>query len=352
DNACALDSIIHLSYSGYNLSDLKEENPSSMLFELYKKQRGENATTKELENEIGAQHKYFDENISSLKDVGRYYLDDFSLEPQDTSKEECVSSSKVNYTISPSAADVFFTCPRRFYLTKILGIVEPETDNPFKTIPENDEGTLVHECMEDYGNNPNWTKKEFMNNADTKFENYFNKRIPLHNKDKEMLKREYLRMVEIGYDNDPDNKEVIASEKYLGPYLDPITGLSFGGIVDRLEKLSNGKYRIVDYKTYKEKKNNEGDIDTCFQVALYAYILENDIKDPKAIEDCEYRYLRNPMVVKANYQDIKGKLENKLKEIKNALDSGDFPFTDDTKNCDYCKLKDICGINQEAKSNG
>lgn len=353
DNACALDSIIHLSYSGYSLSDLKEENPSSMLFELYKKQRGENVTTKELENEIGEQHKYFDESISSLKDVGRYYLDDFLLETQDTYKEECVSSSKVNYIISPSAADVFFTCPRRFYLTKILGIVEPEIDNPFKTIPENDEGTLVHECMEDYGNNPNWTKKEFMNNADTKFENYFNKRIPLHNKDKEMLKREYLRMAEIGYNSDPDNKEVVASEKYLGPYLDPITGLSFGGIVDRLEKLPNGKYRIVDYKTYKEKKNNEGDIDTCFQVSLYAYILENDIKDPRVIEDCEYRYLRNPMIVKANYQNIKEELKNKLREIKNALDSGDFPFAKNPKeDCEYCKLKDICGIKQEVKSNG
>jgi len=350
-NASAFNCEIHLSYSGYSLSDLKIENPSSILFELFKLEF-KDATTKQFEEAIGKQHKYFDESISSLSDIGNKYLNGNLVEKQNTDGEDANSSSRTKHTISSSSADVFFTCPKRFYLTKILGIIEPEEDDPFNTLPSNDEGTLVHKCMEDYGNHPNWTLEEFMNNADMKFEDYFKSRIPLHNKNKAYLKNEYLRMAKNGFESDPSDKEVIASEKYLGPYKDPITGLSFGGYVDRLEKLSNGKYRIVDYKTYKEKKNNEFDIDTCFQVALYAYILENNKEETIEVDDCEYRYLRNPMTIKVGYEDIKNNLENKLLEIKNALDTGDFPYAKDTEEaCKYCKLKDICGIEKE-KNNG
>lgn len=351
-NAMASGSNVHLSYSGFSIADIKAENPSSMLYELFKIEKKGNVTTQELEKAIGEQHSYFNENISSLYEVGKRYKDGEKINVNIIEDLiESNASTSISNRISPSSADIFFTCEKRFYLNKILGIVEPEEDDPFKTVPDNDMGTLVHECMEDYGNNPNWNKEEFMNNADNKFEAYFNQRIPLHLKDKENIKTEYLRMAEIGYNNDPKDKEVYASEKYLGPYLDPITGLTFGGIVDRIEKLENGKYRIVDYKTYKEKKNIEGDINSCFQVVLYAYILENDKDDPKEIEDCEYRYLRMkipPIVV--GYHDLKELLKNKLQSIKNALDTGEFNYAKNPdEDCTYCKFKNLCGLKKEKK---
>lgn len=355
NNACSFNSCIHFSYSGYNLVDLKEENPSSVLFEIFKKENGDDSTTEKYLNAFGSQVKYFDENITSLKNVGNKYIAGETIEKQDVTFDDEYANTNIKYSISPSSADIFFKCPKHFYLTKVLGIYEPEIDNPFDSMPANDVGTLVHECMEDYGNNPSWSKDEFIKNALEKFDLYFNKRISLQTKDKDSIKEEYLRMANIGYDSDPrDGKEVVASEKYLGPYTDPITGLSFGGYIDRLEKLPNGKYRVVDYKTYKEKKNEEGDIDSCFQVVLYAYILENDPKEGKIeIEDCEYRYLRNPIpTVKVGYQNIKHRLNDKLSQIKNALDTGFFPYTNNPKDdCKYCKLKDICGINKEAKNN-
>lgn len=351
DNASAFDANIHLSYSGYSLSDLKVENPSSLLFEIYKKENGSESKTEDLEIAIGEQHKYFDEAITSLKNIGSKYLDGITTTPLDDTVDKN-SKTELDSVISPSSADIFFSCPKRFYLTKILGVYEPQEDDPFNALPANDEGTLIHECMEDYGKNPGWTKQEFMTNAENKLNNYFNKRIPIHTNNIETIKKNYLAMAEEGFDSNPNENKVDRSEEWLGTYKDPITGLNFGGIVDRVEQLPNGKYQIVDYKTYKDIRNKKDDIDSCFQVVLYAYLLENT--ENKEVEKCEYRYLRNPRTIECVYDSvIKQKLQNKLQEIKDALDSGDFPCAPEDKQdeaCKYCKLGNICGKNKIAQT--
>lgn len=347
NNASAFDCHIHLSYSGYNLSELKQENASSMLFNIFADEYGDNSTFEDLRTALGKQHHYFEEDISKLKNIGNQYLNGINTKPE-LMQEDCYTPSLIRKAISPSAADIFFECPRRFYLTKILGITEPQDDDYFNPLLPNDEGTLIHECMQDYGNNPNWNEAEFMANANNKFNDYLKKRIPVHTKNIEARKKEFLQMAKEGYNHNPGNT-VVCSEKYLGPYTDPISGLSFGGIVDRIEKLPNGKYQIVDYKTYKNIKNEENDIDSCFQVCLYAYIFENyDNDDKKEIERCEYRYLRNPRVVVCEYDEaIKMQLQDKLNQIKQALDSGNYPYAENKDEaCKYCKLQAICGIKE------
>ena len=339
DNANSFGSKIHLSYAGYNLSDLKSENPSSMLFEIYKKEHGDNVTIDDMNKTIGRQHHYFEENISSLKNAGQLYLEGRNLSVDEKQADE---SSKVylNKNISPSSAEYFFTCPKRFYLHYILDIKEPDEDDPFNTIPANDEGTLIHECMEDYGYHAEWTKDEFMLNAEKKFNNYLHKRIPIHDKNIRTIRRNYLEMAEEGYESDPHN-EVYKSEYRIKGIVDPVTGLSFTGTIDRVEKI-NDEYLIVDYKTYKDVRNREDEIDSCFQIVLYSYLLE--LSEGKKVKGGEYRYLRNPRKITCVYNDgIKQQLLNMLKALKEALDAGDFECTDAEDNCKYCKYKRICG---------
>ena len=342
DNASAFDENIHLSYSGYSLSDLKVENPSSLLFEIFKKEHGPESTTKEFEDAVGEQHKYFDEAITNLKNVGAKYLDGYTTKPLNNKPDE-YKNVLLEKTISPSNAGIFFDCPKHFYLTQVLGIYEPQEDDPFNALPANDEGTLIHECMEDYGNNPTWTKQEFMANAENKLNDYFKKRIPIHTKNIDTLKRNYLAMAEYGYDNDCHN-EVYKSEYWLS-FKDPNTGITFGGRVDRIEKLPNEKYQIVDYKTGRNIEHEEDNLDKCFQVILYAYLLENS--EQKEVEKCEYRYLRlGKQIPCVNNDAIKAQLQEKLMEIKNAIDTGDFPCAIDEEACKYCKLGNICGKNK------
>lgn len=344
NKAIAQNTYIHLSYAGYNLAELKEENPSSMLYEIYKSYDGK-ASSKSLEEKIGEQHKYFDANISSLKEMGINYLNGIDYI---TGKKEKDIVNKINLTkeLSPSVVEKYFDCPKRFYLTAILGVEEKEVDNPFIVIPANDEGDLIHECMEDYGNNPKWTKEEFETNARKKINNYFNSRIPLHNKKIDEVINNFMDMAKEGYTSDPHN-EIYKSEYDVGPYKDSNTGLIFKGRVDRIEKLENGKYVIVDYKTYKEIKNETNDINTCFQVVLYAYLLEQT--ENKEIEKCEYRYLRNPDTIECVYNEaIKEQLKSKLLKLKESLDTGVFELAQDKdKACKYCTLSSICGVNKK-----
>lgn len=346
NDAAAFNTNIHLSYSGYNLSELKEENPSSMLYEIYKLEHGDSSSYDDLDKEIGEQHRYFDANISSLKEMGEYYINGYDVKENDF-KDENIKTI-LNKPLSPSSLEKYFDCPKRFYLTTVLGIEEPEEDNPFVVIPASDEGTLVHECMEDYGNNPNWTLDEFLNNAKNKIDNYLNKRIPIHNKNVQNTIDNFLDLAKEGFNTDPHN-EIYQSEYKVGPYKDPKTGLTFEGRVDRIEKLKDGNYQIVDYKTYRDIKNEEHDLKTCFQVVLYAYMLENT--ENKKIENCQYRYLRMQNVnVDCIYNEqMKEQLENKLKEFKEALDKGEFPIAskddrDKKEVCKYCKLSSICGV--------
>lgn len=344
--ANCLGSKIYLSYSGYNLTELKEENPSSMLYEIFKKERGSNATIDDLNKEIGKQHHYFEVNITNNKALGNLYLEGKDLNI-DISKEDLIKNMTYQKEISPSAAEKFFECPFRFYLRYVLGLKEEDNYDPFNILPSNVEGELVHSCMEDYGNNSDWSEKDFLNNANNKFDNYLKTVNPIHTEGIENLRTEYLRMAKEGYESDPKNI-VRSSEEKLGP-IKHESGLMFGGRVDRIEKLEDGSYIIVDYKTYKDFRNIAEDIDTCFQVVLYAYVLSK--QENVKVDRCEYRYLRNPGTVVVHYNDeIKKLMDQKIDKIKQAFDSGVFDYAEDKAACKYCPYVKMCGVNSVQES--
>ena len=125
-------------------------------------------------------------------------------------------------------------------------------------------------------------------------------------------------------------------------------GIKIHGYPDRVEKLDDGSYIVVDFKTKRKVEHVEDDIDTCLQVIIYAYILEKELG--MNIKRGEYRYLRTGDVVTCDYNDeIKDKLSDKLKEFKECLERGLFGVPaflskDDEKDiCKYCKYGGICG---------
>ena len=104
---------------------------------------------------------------------------------------------------------------------------------------------------------------------------------------------------------------------------------------------TEGEYIIADYKTGKRISHQANDIDTCLQVVIYAYIME---QKNIPISRCEYRYLRDGVTVPCRYDDsMKEKLNDKLLVFKNALTTGQFPVAENRSACTYCKLANICG---------
>jgi RecB family exonuclease len=145
-------------------------------------------------------------------------------------------------------------------------------------------------------------------------------------------------MMANAYDQDPKNEVLSSEEKQTFLHS---SGILLEGYPDRVEKTSEGEYIIADYKTGKRISHQANDIDTCLQVVIYAYIME---QKNIPISRCEYRYLRDGVTVPCRYDDsMKEKLNDKLLVFKNALTTGQFPVAENRSACTYCKLANICG---------
>ena len=148
-------------------------------------------------------------------------------------------------------------------------------------------------------------------------------------------------MVKNGLDSDPGN-EILASEKEIDFYC---KGLHFRGFVDRIEKINENEYIIIDYKTYSDVKNKQDDIDSCLQIILYAYGLETM---GYKVKYCEYRYLNNRRKIRTYYsEDMKDKLLNKIDIFKESLNSGNYPWAKEEDSCTFCGFRKICRRKEE-----
>nr|MCR5340042.1 PD-(D/E)XK nuclease family protein [Saccharofermentans sp.] len=162
----------------------------------------------------------------------------------------------------------------------------------------------------------------------------------------EAEKEQFLDMMEIAYNMDP-HREVVLEEEDIHSVHE--TGVKLHGYPDRVEKLDDGSYLIVDFKTGRSKSHEQDDINTCLQIVIYAYLMEQ--KGFK-VSGGEYRYIRLNETVTCKYnQEMKNALSDKLSEFKRCMEAADFPIPelaisradDDPDPCVFCKFGTICG---------
>ena len=333
--ASALDVNVHISYSGYDLAALKEENPSAVLFEVFRKQQGEAATLQQYKD-IFRHVGYFTGRVSDDYTVGCAYIQDKEIGCQTVDYSEAACAHTLSRAFSPTAIDDFFSCPRHFFLTRVLGVQEEEPDDPFTVIDAKNIGRLAHSLMEELADEP-CDKETFLQRTDAAFDRFLLSRPPIHSETAAREKKSFCRMMENAYDQDPKYEVLVSEEKQTFCHT---SGILLEGYPDRVEKTPEGEYIIADYKTGKHIKHLENDIDTCLQVVIYAYIME---QKNIPISRCEYRYLRDGVTVSCRYDDaMKEKLNDKLLVFKNALTTGWFPAAEKSSACTYCRLMNIC----------
>lgn len=326
--AASLDVDVRLSYSAYSLSELKEQNPSSYLAAF-------DAT------EVEA--PYFKSGISSAGRVGDEYSQGAAFKPNEINEELKSADGMLDRAWSPSALEIFFQCPRRFYLTKVLNIPEVETDDPFVVLTPAQVGTLAHSMMEALAAN-DVDRDTFVEMCDKAYDATLTARPPMHLSDAKYEKKVFLNMMRTAYDSDPHNKVLSAEEKYT---IKHPSGVILHGYPDRVEQDEDGKFLIADFKTKRKIDHIEDDIDTCLQVVIYAWMCEQAGID---ISRCEYRYLRKGLSVSCKYDDeMKNKLNDKLVAFKTAIENNDFPRNETPNSCKYCKMNDICNWESERK---
>ncbi len=332
---------IRVSYSCYDMAGVKGKNASSVLFDIYCRQNV-GGTIDGFETVLKNNETSYLHNDISISGEAIKSLTSNQVIAEPSSGEVIYKKlDESERAFSPSALENFFTCPKRFYFISILGLEEPDPDNPLDVINARDMGTLVHKAMEYIADNPDASESEFREAIEKMFDEYLKTRRPIDKNEADNARREFVTMAVNGYHNDPGNEVMASEEREYVRHTS--SGITIYGFPDRVEKDKDGKYLIADYKTKRKYEHKEDDINTCLQVVLYAYMLSHRRTNPLKISYCTYRYLRYAKPVNCVYnQAIEKQLEEKLLQVKEALDSGYFPCTTNKDNCRYCKFCAIC----------
>ena len=343
---------IHLSWASYNSESLKTQNSSSVVFETYKKENGENKTLADFDKEFKSEKyryiEYFANNLLPISSIGKALVNN---KPNNCIKGEKKEAEEVSVEtlkdrpFSASAITTFAKCQYLFYLQYVLGVNQPEDIDVFEVIPANEYGTMAHDLLE-HLNKSKTSEEEFANEALKRFNEY----LILNPNDNEALvedcRNNFLKMMQNAYEME-GNEQTAFREKDIY-YTDKETGLRIHGFPDKVIKNSDGTYRIVDYKTGHKVKHKVDDIPSMIQCTLYAYILEKNrhIK----VTSFEYRYLRNKVVVYSTNLGYTmdthyANLEATLNNLKYALETG--KFADQEKSvCKDCYFKAVCSKNK------
>lgn len=338
---------VALSYSGFASAELKKENASSILFEIFQReceQKGEDASLEAFEKRVKTV-TYFEPALTSARGIGEAYLLKQTVNHREKALEEGKFQGNLKRSYSPSVLGAFFACPKRFMIGSILGIPMPEEDRLFEVMPATDLGTLVHELMEVLRVNKNLSKEDFLKLCEAKVDRYFAGRRPLIQTDAEAKKREFLEIMGNAYGMEPHLGILLTEEDIECEHEE--SKVLLHGFPDRVEQCQDGTYLVVDFKTGRNLEHVQDDFQTCFQVVIYAYILEK-VKGIR-VSGCEYRYLRLGKVVTCKYDDaMKEELKNALENFKACMEKGEFKIPEEVADgneevCRYCKYGDICG---------
>ena len=344
--ASSLGAGISISYAGLNVSELKKDNASSLIFELFREAYGRNVTTKEME-EHTVRVEYFEPAISASRLIGEAYTNGNTVCPdlKKTGRDSQAVSWNLEKAWSPTALETFFGCRRRFMLRYLLGIPEPEDYDPFAVMNAMDKGTLAHSLMAEQGGT-DMSRDSFLSLSEEYFDRFIREHPPLIAENVPPAKEQFLEMMETAYDMDP-HREVALEEEDIRCTHE--SGVIIHGFPDRVEKLEDGTYLVVDFKSGRTIKHKKDDIVTCLQVIIYAYLIE---QRGFHVSGGEYRYISLGERVTCRYdEDMKRQLSERMDLFKSSMLNGGFPAAEITEDgddpCRFCKYKGICGKENE-----
>ena len=332
--ASCLNISAYLSYSDFDLAEIKDKNPSSALYEIYESS-AEDPSMEKFKSLI--RHTgYFKSDISPSEAVGKEITSGHIAEPGLDIQSIPDSKDELDREWSPTALELYFQCPRHFYLRYIAGIEEREADDPFTVMTAADQGNILHEMMEETANR-SIDEAEFQRLSEEKFDSFLKRRPPIHSNEADALKKEFLEMMALAYKQDPKNEAISAEDKYRFTHS---SGIKIQGRPDRVEKTSAGEYIIADYKTKRRTEHEKDDIDSCLQVVIYAWLCSQAGLD---IKSAEYRYVRLGKIVSCSIDaNMYSQLNEKLLQFKQSMENNDFPINKSNDACKYCTFGDIC----------
>ena len=349
---------VHVSYAFYNSETLKNQNASSVIFETYKKEYGEDKTLKDLEDSFKNETDkfltvtYFDSHLLASSNVGKVVSDnktivlDENIEENDGEEEieEEVKDADIDFAcgkrgFSASAVGDFAHCPYLFMLKYVLGVKQPEETDVYEIIDAASLGTMAHSLLETLDKKKT-TQVDFVNLAKQRFDEFLITHPADNPAQAKKAKDDFVDMMAIAYEMD-DGAKTMWKEKDIS-MVHKESGIRIHGLPDKVIQVKDG-LAVIDYKTGRTVKHDVDDIASMTQCTMYSYLVKNRLKQD--VKSFEYRYIRlNERVLSSqndhdmafHYQN----LTNTLVELSSALKTG--IFTPKKNYCESCYFKDVC----------
>jgi RecB family exonuclease len=260
------------------------------------------------------------------KDFSPILQNSSHLEYQDKEIEKEINLSHLEW--SATSLKTFLECKRKFYIDYILGI--KEHDISLKP-PGYKLGQIIHDVLEKIYKE-NTIDEISLNNEISKYQNI----NPYLTLDLELWKKRLSKFVVLEEQRMQNGVKVESLEK---PFKLEHNGITIKGKIDRIDKDSDGKYIILDYKTSSSlkidtAKTYENSVD--FQLEFYYLALGNS-----DINSVAYYDLFHGEIKEENLIDEK---LLRLEKVFEELDTKKVNFSKcvNSSNCIYCPYKILC----------
>lgn len=246
---------------------------------------------------------------------------------------------------SYSALNTFKQCPQKFKFQVIDKIKAPKSPEAFF-------GSSVHEALKFmFSHDPLFpTLEEVSARFSENWKLYANKTSKNLSPELAGVYEESGRaMIKNFYKNNPPwNFSVVDTESHFEVLLPTDDGQThiLAGIIDRIDKIGDGEYEIIDYKTSRRLPSQEA-ADGNLQMSLYHMALMRRWPgtDPAKIKLSLYFLKHNEKISSVRshgaLEATREQVLETIKEIEQKLQRNDFP-PNPSKLCDYCPYKPIC----------
>ena len=242
--------------------------------------------------------------------------------------------------ISYSGLDTFSTCPAQYKFQYIDRIKVPKSKEAFF-------GTLIHDCLKVFHEPSKPTPlleddllKYFTEKWDSSlYEDNQEEAFAFH-QGIDLLKKYYLQNQ--GQEFNVVNLETL----FEAPILEGKEFHQITGRIDRIDKLDDGTFEVIDYKTTK-KMPSQVDVDKNFQLSIYYLGITNrwpSLQEENRPVKLSLYYLRHGEKLSAfrNSQEIKETQERILDLIHQIKESDFDPRSNPL--CDWCQYQAHCPL--------
>jgi DNA helicase II / ATP-dependent DNA helicase PcrA len=233
-------------------------------------------------------------------------------------------------SLSASDLTLYLTCPLKYKFARVFGIPqEPTINQRF--------GILFHNVLESFHKNPPPNEQEGLSKLNKLFAEGW-RRTGFGNSDDELQFRDRAReALRLYWERErlSEGEPVWLEKRFdfkVGDH-------HVRGRVDRVDRLPDGDYEVIDYKTGERK--SEEDLDDDLQLALYR-MAAREAWGIEANTGSYYYVLDGDKVAAPTKPDDAERVERTVLQVGEGILSQDFEPRPSPKVCSWCDYRLIC----------